>query len=170
MQQQQPIQFADWHRILAGTAPWTFLIEVGIRAAFTYLLLMVAMRLLGKRIAAQLTLFELSMIVTLAAIIGIPLQVPDRGLLPSVMLVGIVILLQRALALWGLKWRRIDLLTTGDVMILMRDGRMLLGKMEDAVLSREKIYSVLRGEGIQHLGQVERLYLESSGSHSKVSG
>jgi uncharacterized membrane protein YcaP (DUF421 family) len=82
--QQKPIQLTDWHRILAGSTLWPFLIEVLICAGFTYLLLMVAMRLLGKRVAAQLTLFELSMVVTMAAAIGIPLQVPDRGLLPPI--------------------------------------------------------------------------------------
>jgi hypothetical protein len=70
MQQTQPkpIQLTDWHRILAGGTPWEFLLEVVLRAAFTYLLLLVAMRLLGKRVAAQLTLFELSMVVTMAAV------------------------------------------------------------------------------------------------------
>jgi uncharacterized membrane protein YcaP (DUF421 family) len=166
--QPKPIQLTDWHRILAGGAPWTFLLEVMLRAAFTYLLLLLAMRLLGKRVAAQLTLFELSMVVTMAAVIGIPLQVPDRGLLPPVVLLGVLILLQRALAYWGLKRRRVELLAVGDLTMLMRDGRMLLEGMRETVLAREKVYAVLRGQGVQHLGQVERLYLESSGAFTVI--
>ena len=166
--QPKPIQLTDWHRILAGGTPWEFLLEVVLRAAFTYLLLLVAMRLLGKRVAAQLTLFELSMVVTMAAAIGIPLQVPDRGLLPPVVLLGVLILLQRALAYWGLKRRRVELLAVGDLTMLMRDGRMLLERMRETVLAREKVYAVLRGQGVQHLGQVERLYLESSGAFTLI--
>jgi uncharacterized membrane protein YcaP (DUF421 family) len=166
--QPKPIQLTDWRRILAGGTPWTFLLEVMLRAAFTYLLLLVAVRLLGKRVAAQLTLFELSMVVTMAAVIGIPLQVPDRGLLPPVVLLGVLILLQRALAYWGLRRRRVELLAVGDLTLLMRDGRMLLGGMREVVLAREKVYAVLRGQGVQHLGQVERLYLESSGAFTLI--
>jgi hypothetical protein len=51
--QPKPTQLTDWHRILAGGTPWTFLLEVVLRAAFTYLLLLLAMRLLGKRVAAH---------------------------------------------------------------------------------------------------------------------
>src|SRR5215210_4335030 len=99
--QPKPIQLTDWHRILAGGTPWTFLLEVMLRAAFTYLLLLVAMRLLGKRVAAQLTLFELSMVVTMAAVIGIPLQVPDRGLLPALAVLLVAVAFQRGLSLWS---------------------------------------------------------------------
>jgi uncharacterized membrane protein YcaP (DUF421 family) len=166
--QPKPIQLTDWHRILAGGTPWTFLLEVVLRAFFTYLLLLVAMRLLGKRVAAQLTLFELSMVVTMAAVIGIPLQVPDRGLLPPVVLLAVLILLQRALAYWGVKRRRVELLAVGDLTLLARDGRLQLGGMRETVLAREKVYAVLRGQGVQHLGQVERLYLESSGAFTLI--
>jgi len=143
--QPKPIQLTDWHRILAGGMPWEFLLEVVMRAAFTYLLLLVAMRLLGKRVAAQLTLFELSMVVTMAAVIGIPLQVPDRGLLPPVVLLGVLILLQRALAYWGVKRRRVELLAVGDLTLLARDGRLQLEGMRETVLAREKVYAALRG-------------------------
>ncbi|MFL6334962.1 MAG: DUF421 domain-containing protein [Pyrinomonadaceae bacterium] len=166
--QPKPIQLTDWHRILAGGTPWEFLLEVVLRAAFTYLLLMVAMRLLGKRVAAQLTLFELSMVVTMAAVIGIPLQVPDRGLLPPVVLLAVLILLQRALAYWSVKRRRVELLAVGDLTLLARDGRMLLEGMRETVLAREKVYAALRGQGVQHLGQVRRVYLEPSGDLSLI--
>src|SRR5215203_3590986 len=113
--QPKPIQLTDWHRILAGGTPWTFLLEVMLRAAFTYLLLLLAMRLLGKRVAAQLTLFELSMVVTMAAVIGIPLQVPDKGLLPAVAVLLVAVAFHRGLSLWSFKSRSVELLTQGDV-------------------------------------------------------
>jgi uncharacterized membrane protein YcaP (DUF421 family) len=166
--QPKPIQLTDWHRILAGGAPWTFLLEVMLRAAFTYLLLLLAMRLLGKRVAAQLTLFELSMVVTMAAVIGIPLQVPDRGLLPPVVLLGLLILLQRALAYWGLKRRRVELLAVGDLTLLMRDGRLLPEGMAGEHFSPEKIFASLRAQGVEHLGELRRVYIEPSGDLSLI--
>ena len=80
--QQHPFRLDDWHRFLFGNASWTFLLEVLLRTSITYILILVAMRLLGRRIAAQYTLFEISIVVTLAAAIGVPLQAANRGMLP----------------------------------------------------------------------------------------
>ena len=36
------------------------------------------------------------------------------------------------------------------------------------MLSRERLFSQLRGESIEHLGQVKRLYMEANGTFSMV--
>src|SRR4051812_50123663 len=81
MGQQQQIQPFDFHRFLIGEAPGWFLIEIAIRMALIYLILMVAMRLMGKRLAGQMSLSEMAVIVTLGAAGGGSLQAPGRGLL-----------------------------------------------------------------------------------------
>ena len=45
------------HRILIGENPWSFLLEVSLRSAVIYAVLFVTMRLMGKRMAAQLSGF-----------------------------------------------------------------------------------------------------------------
>src|SRR5436189_227928 len=45
----------DLYRILIGEVPWSFLIEVIFRTAFIFLILLISMRLLGKRMAGQLS-------------------------------------------------------------------------------------------------------------------
>jgi len=73
----------------------------------------------------------------------------------------VAILLQRAISWVGLKNRSIETLTTGDQTMLLRDGRLLLDGMRKTVLSREKVFTALRVQGIQHLGQVTGKYLEN---------
>jgi hypothetical protein len=48
------IKLGDWMRMLMGNAPPEFLIEIVIRVVFLFILLVVAMRLLGLRMSAQL--------------------------------------------------------------------------------------------------------------------
>jgi uncharacterized membrane protein YcaP (DUF421 family) len=62
-------------RILIGDGPWAFLIEVLPRAIVMYALLLISMRLMGKRVAAQLSITELAVILMLGAAIGVPIQV-----------------------------------------------------------------------------------------------
>jgi uncharacterized membrane protein YcaP (DUF421 family) len=165
---QRHISLTDWHRLLVGESGWSFLLQVVLRAALTYLLLMVAMRFLGKRVAAQLTLFELSIIVTLAATIGLPLQASDRGMLPALVVLAAAVLLQRTLALASLKKPKVEWLVAGSTGLLMEDGRMLLPALGAAALPRERVFAALRSQQVWQLGQVHRLYLEPSGDFTLV--
>src|ERR1700749_3909429 len=94
------IHYNDWVRILLGNMPPQFLIEVIMRVAFIYLLILFCIRLMGKRMAAQLSRNELVAISSLAASIGIPIQTPDRGLLPALLVALVVVAAQRMVATW----------------------------------------------------------------------
>jgi uncharacterized membrane protein YcaP (DUF421 family)/predicted RNA-binding Zn-ribbon protein involved in translation (DUF1610 family) len=163
-----PIDLVDLQRWLAGSTPWPFLIEIGLRACFVYAVLILAMRLLGKRVTAQLTLFELSVVVTLAAAAGVVLEAPNRGLLPAAVVILAAVALQRAISRWGMRRRRVERIVSGRLVTLVEDGRLLLQPLGRETLSREKLFSELRGSGIQHLGEISRLYLEASGAFSLV--
>lgn len=73
----------DWARIIIGEVPPIFYVEAIIYAVFLYLLLMIAIRIWGKRMASQLDKIEIAGMVTLAAAIGAPLLTPERGFATS---------------------------------------------------------------------------------------
>src|SRR5690554_4671633 len=77
------IHLNDLSRIIFGEVPPTFFLEIILRTFIVYLVLMVSMRLMGKRISSELQRNELAALVTLAAAIGVPMHEPTRGLLPS---------------------------------------------------------------------------------------
>jgi uncharacterized membrane protein YcaP (DUF421 family) len=156
-------QLSDWHRILFGGGAWPILVEVLIRTVLTFFLLIGAMRLLGRRVAAQFTLFEIAVVVTLAAAVGVPLQATNRGMLPPLIIVVVVILLQRAVMHFGVRHRRIETAIATDVSVLIRDGRISLDTMRAAALGQDQVFALLRIAGLQHLGQVSRAYMEPSG-------
>ncbi|MFK4135713.1 hypothetical protein ACI2KR_26035 [Pseudomonas luteola] len=114
---------ADWHHILLGQTPWTFLLEVMLRAGFTYLLIMLAMRLVGRRVASQYTLFELSVVVTMAGAIGVPLQAQERGMLPPLLIMAGVIIFQRTVARLNMRHFKIEIAVSGRVLSVLNDGR-----------------------------------------------
>ena len=59
-------------------------------------------------------------------------------------------------------------LLQGTVTTVLVDGVLQLPIMERVVLSRERLFAQLRGESIEHLGQVKRLYMEANGTFSMV--
>src|SRR5205809_8135052 len=92
------IHLGDWSRILFGSVSAAFFIEVFIRILVFYILLVLSMRLMGKRMSSQLSRNELASLVVLAAAIGVPLQSPERGILPAVIIAAIIIIGERFIA------------------------------------------------------------------------
>ncbi|WP_244818058.1 DUF421 domain-containing protein [Caballeronia sp. Lep1P3] len=166
--QAPPFSLADWHRFLFGNANWHFLVEVLIRTSATYVLLVIAMRLLGRRVAAQYTLFEISIVVTLAAAIGVPLQAANRGMLPPFLIALVAVAMQRLIARAGITHRRVETMVSTDVTLLAREGRLELSELARAAMPHEKVFEAMRLAGWQHLGQVSRLYMEPSGAFSFI--
>ena len=156
----------DLHRLLIGHNPTWFLLEVGYRAVVTYVILWGAMRLMGKRVAGQMSALELTIVVTLGAAIGVPLQAPERGMVGAVVILLVAIVYQRGLNFWAFKSRKAELTLQGDVSTIVSDGCLDLPAMRAAVLSRERLFSALRQAGLVHLGQVKRAYLEADGHFS----
>lgn len=164
-----PFRLDDWHRLLAGNAPWSFLAEVALRSVLTFVLLVLAMRWLGRRVAGQYTLFEVAILVTLAAVIGVPLQASNRGLLPPLIIALVCVALHRLLGHLGVRHRRLETAISTDLTLLVKDGRLMLEAMHRTVMGRKKVFELLRMQGYQHLGQIRRAYLEPSGSFSVLA-
>lgn len=162
------IHLYDWDRILNGNTPAIFLIEIVIRAIFLYTMLMVALRLMGKRMASRLTRNELAGIATLSAAIGMPMQTPDRGLLPTVVLVVFVVLMQRWIAARAAKDEAVEKKMIGKLSTVMTDGVLDMKELKKAGISRHRVLAVLRTSGVKQAGEVKRLYLEATGGFSLV--
>ena len=151
-------------RILIGEVPGEYLIEIVIRIAIVYLILMVSMRMMGKRMAGQLTRNELAALVSLAAAIGMPILAPDRGILPAVVVAFVIVYIQRFVATRATKNQRFEAIALDKISVLVEDSVMQLDNMQTARITRERVMSQLRTSGLEHLGQVKRLYIEASGS------
>lgn len=160
------IHLDDWARILVGNVPGSFYIEVLIRLLFIYLLLITSMRLMGNRMASTLGRNELAAMVVMAAGIGVPIQAPERGLIPAVIIAAIVVLTQRAISARAFKHPLFEKQSQGNISTLIVDGVMDVRAMEKARISRERLMAELRSNGIRQLGTVKRLYLEAGGDFS----
>jgi uncharacterized membrane protein YcaP (DUF421 family) len=77
----RPFRLGDLERLVRGATPWTFSLEVIVRIVVLYAILLIALRLMGRRMSTQLTRNELLALVCLAAAIGPAIQAPT-GLLP----------------------------------------------------------------------------------------
>lgn len=157
------IEVPDVQRVLIGHEPWSFLIEVAIRGLITYGVLLAAMRLMGTRMAGSPSVSDLAVIVTLGAIAGTPMLTPERGILPTVVLLALAIAIERGLSRLAFRHQQVEVVARGEVATLVRDGLLELDEMRSASISRERLFASLRDHGVMQLGEVRRAYLETSG-------
>ena len=160
------IHWLDWHRILLGPAPAEFLIEVLLRTLLIYLALLVVLRLLGKRMGGQLTISELAVMLTLGAIVSVPMQIPDRGILQGLVVLVCALAFQRGTNYLAVKSLKIERVLQGTESQLVRNGVLLYKELTALRISREQLLAALRNEGIYNLGEVRRVYIEACGLFS----
>jgi uncharacterized membrane protein YcaP (DUF421 family) len=164
----QDIHLSDWLRILIGEVPGSFYIELIIRAFAVYLILMVSMRTMGKRMSSQLSRNELAALVSLAAAVGIPMMAPDRGILSAVVIAFVLIAIERIIAKRAFKNEKFENFAQGRVSALVNDGVMDMAELKRSNLSHERVFAQLRVQKVLQLGAVSRFYMEASGSFTLV--
>jgi uncharacterized membrane protein YcaP (DUF421 family) len=154
---KEEIHILDIHRIIFGQEPLIFLIEIFIRTVMTYVILLFVVRWLGKRMSGQLSILEMSVMLTLGAIVSVGMQIPDRGVTLSAAVLIFILTFQRGLAWWGFKSRKIENTTHGTLDILVVDGIMQLEAMQRCSISRQQLFAHLRSRNITNLGAVRRV-------------
>jgi uncharacterized membrane protein YcaP (DUF421 family) len=164
----EELKLSDYQRILFGEIPGSFFIELIFRALIIYILLIVSMRLMGKRMSAQISRNEMAAVVSLAAAVGIPLMNPDRGILPPVVITVVIVLFTNYVSGRTARDEKFESLTQDDYGILVEDGVLNLPVMERTRVSRERLFAQLRMMNKTHLGMIKRLYFEANGIFSLV--
>jgi uncharacterized membrane protein YcaP (DUF421 family) len=167
--QSWEIHLTDWARVLFGDVPPAFFIEVVFRVLFVYALVIVCIRLMGKRMAGQLSRNEMVAISSLAASIGIPIQAPDRGLLPALLVALIVVAAQLIVSARLSRHAAFEKHSQGNISILVEDGCLRLQEMQRVRVSRAELFARLRSMKVMHLGELKRLYFEAEGNFSLVN-
>jgi uncharacterized membrane protein YcaP (DUF421 family) len=169
---KEKIEPFDVWRMAFGDAPPEYYIEVLFRGLALYLFMLFIMRWLGKRMAGELTIVEMVLMVTLGASVAVAIQVPEGGVLLGFVVLSCAFLFERGISALTLKSRRFEEISQGKTDLLVKDGVLQLHVMKDTRITHEQLFASLRGEDVTHLGEVERVYLEPGGDFSvyKVTG
>jgi uncharacterized membrane protein YcaP (DUF421 family) len=137
--------------------------EVLARTACIYVLLLITMRFLGKRMSGQISNLEFAVMIALGAIASSPMQVAQRGVLAGCVLLVVLLTLHRGISRWTAVSPRAERLLFGHGTTLVRDGQLQLTAMRRACVSHQQLFATLRAQDVRQLGEVRRVYLEACG-------
>jgi len=164
--EKEDIKLSDWQRILFGDAPMIFLLEVFLRTIVVYCALLIALRFMGKRMTGQLSVAELAVMITLGAIVSVPMQIPDRGILLGLLVLLCALLFHQGINLLQVYSRKAEQMAEGGESLLVKDGVLQITSLRGNRISRQQLFAALRNREIFNLGEVRRVYLEAGGMFS----
>lgn len=156
----------DWERIWLNDQPLHFLLEVIFRSVIMFVMLLVVLRLTGKRGVKQLSIFEVVMIIALGSAAGDPMFYEDVGILPALTVFFVILLIYRLVTALIAKSRWFEILIEGKTECLINDGKFSVHKFEKEGLAHDEFFTELRLKSVEHLGQVRHAYLETTGDVS----
>ena len=137
-----------------------------LRAAFLYLVLILSVRLMGKRQIGQMEPSEFVVTMLVANLAAIPMQ--DGAIPLHSGLVPILVVLGMELALSGLLIRSVVIrrLLCGKPVILIDNGKILLENLRRTRVSLDELSGHLRQKDVLDVRSVQFAILETDGSVS----
>lgn len=137
-----------------------------LRTVILYFLIMVGLRLMGKRQIGELEPSELVLTMMLSDLATVPMQdfgIPLlSGVIPILTLLSLSMLLSQ-LSLRSFRFRR---LLCGTPTMLIENGKLRQDAMRKNRFTIDELLEELRGQGISDLSEVKYAILENSGQLS----
>lgn len=149
-----------------GKEEWPFIWEIMLRTFAMFIVIILGIKMLGKRGVKQLSIFELVVVIGLGSAAGDPMFYKDVGVLSAVLVFSIVIFLYKLVTLLVEKIHPFELFLEGQPQIVIKEGRFLMKKSKKEDLGTEELFSALRMKNVSHLGQVKLAIEEISGDLS----
>ena len=136
------------------------------RTIILYLLLMVGLRLMGKRQIGELEPSELVLTLIISDLAAVPMQDFGIPLVNGVFPIIILLCLSMILSFVNLKSVRFRSILCGKPAIIIREGRLVQQNMNKTRLTIDELYEQLRSQGVTDLKSVKYAILETNGKIS----
>lgn len=144
------------------------MITAFLRTVILYFLIMVGLRLMGKRQIGELEPSELVLTMMLSDLATVPMQdfgIPLlAGVIPILTLLSLSMLLSQ-ISLQNLKFRE---LMCGTPAILIQEGKVQQDTMRQNRYTLDELLEELRGQGYTSISEVKYAVLENSGQLSVI--
>ncbi|MBR3552125.1 MAG: DUF421 domain-containing protein [Clostridia bacterium] len=137
-----------------------------IRGVIVYLVVIVGVRLMGKRQIGELQPAELVVTILMSDLATMPLQNAQISLFQPLMLIFLLTALELLMTHLGLKFRPFRTLTQGNSVLIVKDGELQQDALRQLRYSVDDVMEALRLKDVFDLSDVAFAYVETNGELS----
>ena len=156
----------DWDRLLLGLQPHLYLLEVAFKCVVVFCLLILVMRLIGKRGQKNLSPMQQMLMIALGSAAGDALLYPMVPLAYAALILVGITALTMGLEKLGEHSRRVRDSVESRPRLLVVDGVIDRDAMRKERTTERELYAELRAKGARSLAQVQFAILEVTGDIS----
>jgi uncharacterized membrane protein YcaP (DUF421 family) len=142
------------------------LIEIALRTAAIYAVVLLGVRLSGKREVGQMTPFDLTLLLLISNAVQNAMTGADTSLLGGVVAASTLLIMNYLVAELSGGNRRFRKLVQGQPSLLIHDGEISIPHMAKEHVSMDELQRALREHGIASYHDVALAVLEVDGSIS----
>jgi uncharacterized membrane protein YcaP (DUF421 family) len=142
------------------------LLQIVLRTGVIYLLVLIGVRLSGKREVGQMTPFDLTLLLLLSNSVQNAMTGPDTSLMGGGVAAGTLLILNYLIAEVSGTNRRFRRFIQGQPTLLIHDGKTIESHMAREHVSVDELNRALREHGISCIDQTALAVLEVDGSIS----
>ena len=139
------------------------MLDIGLRVLLVYILLLISIRIMGKREIGQLSNLDFVVAIVVAELATLPITDHKLTLEETILPMLIITFLQVAVSVLCLKSNRFRRLLYGRPNVLIAGGRMQMLEMRKARYNIDDLLSQLRQKDVFDILTVEYAVLETSG-------
>ena len=139
-----------------------------IRTVMLYIIILIAMRLMGKRQISQLQTSELVVTLLISDIAAIPMQDTSSPMVSGLIPIFVLLSLEVIMSFFMLKSSRLRALICGKPIVIINKGKIIQENMRMLRLSTEDLFEQLRLNSVEKLSEVEYAIIETNGMLSII--
>lgn len=139
-----------------------------VRALILYIIVLIAIRLMGKREIGQLQPFELVVTIMIADLASVPMQDIGIPLLHGVIPILALLVGQLILSMINIKSGVARRIISGKPTVLISNGKIIEKKLKAQKYTMDGLLEQLRVSGYTNIANVEYAILETSGEISII--
>jgi uncharacterized membrane protein YcaP (DUF421 family) len=142
--------------------------EIVLRSAAVFVFLWFLMRVIGKKELAEISAFELVLLVVIGDLVQQGVTQEDMSVTGAVLATGTIALLVVGMSYAGFRWTRARTVVEGVPVVIVSDGRLVGESMRIERLTEDDVVSEAREQGIADISDIRFGVLESDGRFSFV--
>lgn len=142
------------------------MVSMLLRGLIIYVVVILAVRLMGKRQIGELQPTELVITILLSQIASVPLQSQEIPLVNTLTVIFFLVALEILCSAVNMKSKAFRTFLQGSPILIIREGRIIRSQLKKVRFTVEDLTEALRQKDIFDINQVQYAYIETNGSLS----
>lgn len=143
--------------------------SIVVRSAIIYIFVFLILRIGGKRTVAEMTTFDLVLLLIISEATQEALLDGDQSLIGGMIAIATLVFVDIVVSKVTARFRAVDNIVNSVPTVILRDGVPLKDRMDKERVSVEDILEAARStQGLENLEQVKYAILEKDGSISII--